>query len=308
LRTLLVLMIALLFAGASQYAVRVVVRESVTTTKSKLCLEDLAEVDPSGSAEEDVALALQRIVISESPAPGAEKTIEGAHILERLKAAGVDLAQVGYSIPKFVIVRRAGRLLEREEIQQALVKSLTSPTSELKSMDYRDNYYVPIGDLRLTATIEDSRRARIIIRTPDWEDTLYIPINLQEWREVPVASRQLRRGEIISSQDVAMARLEVSRIGLDYASSMDGVIGKEIQQDLQFGEVFRKGKIKAPPMISAGEKVLLRYLSGTLEASASGVAVDSAGEGELIKVRNESSKRIIVGQVDGPGLVTVRSR
>lgn len=308
MKTLLVAVLCLFLIGASPYAVRVVVRESVTTTKGKLCLEDLAEVDPSGSAEEEVALALQRIVIGESPAPGAEKTIEGTFILERLKAAGVDLAQVGYNIPKFIIVRRAGRLLEREEIQRALVKSLSNPNSELKNIDYRDNYYVPLGDLRLTATIEDARRARVIVRSPDWEDTFYLPITLQEWREVPVASRQLRRGDLISSQDVAMARLEVSRLGSDFAPTAELVIGKEIQQDLQYGDVFRKGKIKSPPIIAVGDKVLLRYLSGALEASASGVAVESAGEGELIKVRNESSKRIILGQVDGPGSVTVRSR
>lgn len=305
---ILLLILALVLMGATPYAVRVVVRESVTTTKSQLRLEDIAVVDPTGTAEEDVVLALQKIVIGESPNPGTEKQFDGQMILDRMQSAGVDIGQVGYTIPQLITVRRAGRLLGKEEVEQAIQKALPNPNSEIKRIDYKENIYIPIGEVKISASIDDSRHASLNLKSADWELNSNINLVMEEWREVPVAARQIKRGELINSDDVAMARLEVSRLGADFTDSSASVVGKEAQQDIRYGDVFRKGRVKSPPMIAAGEKVVLKYISEALEATASGVAVDSAGQNESIRVRNDSSKRIVIGDVESPGIVIVRAR
>ena len=42
-----------------------------------------------------------------------------------------------------------------------------------------------------------------------------------------------------------------------------------------------------------------------LEVTATGTAIDSGAIGQEIKVRNEGSKKVVSGKVEGPGIVVV---
>ncbi len=290
------------------YVVKLTVKSDSIITNSLVKLDDISEISTAADVQDDVILALQRIVIAESPQPGNEKRLTGEEVLEKIRQAGVDLKQVGYTIPQEVAIRRAGRILERTEVQEAISAVLNDPDAELKRIDYRNNIMVPTGAVTIKAAIEDNRRSRLTITAREWQQTFTVGIELEEWKDVPVATRQIRRGELINNDDVSMARLEIGRLGPDFADSADYVVGKEAQQDIRYGEVFRKGRVKSPPMIAAGEKVVLKYVSNLLEATASGVAIDNAAQNEPIRVRNESSKKIVLGEVENPGVVIVRSR
>ena len=58
-------------------------------------------------------------------------------------------------------------------------------------------------------------------------------------------------------------------------------------------------------MVEMGAMVTLVYRSGGIEATASGVAIESGAQGDEIRVRNDSSRKIILGKVLEPGMVGV---
>ena len=69
--------------------------------------------------------------------------------------------------------------------------------------------------------------------------------------------------------------------------------------------MFQKRKLDIPPVIDMGALVTLVYRSGGIEATASGVAIESGALGDEIRVRNDSSRKIILGKVLEPGIVGV---
>jgi flagella basal body P-ring formation protein FlgA len=103
-----------------------------------------------------------------------------------------------------------------------------------------------------------------------------------------------------------MARLNVGQLARDVTHDDKKIIGFEASRPIRVGETFSKAKLIVPPIISAGQRVTISYRAGLLEATASGIALDTVGEGETVKVKNESSNKIITGIALEAGLVGVK--
>lgn len=58
-------------------------------------------------------------------------------------------------------------------------------------------------------------------------------------------------------------------------------------------------------MVKAGSQVTAVYRFGLLEASVKAIALEDGIEGQQIHMRNDISKRTILGTVRQPGLVEV---
>ncbi|MFM1848343.1 MAG: flagellar basal body P-ring formation protein FlgA, partial [Pseudomonadota bacterium] len=129
---------------------------------------------------------------------------------------------------------------------------------------------------------------------------------VDEWAEMPVAKRALPRGAVVSEEDVMMARLNISALPGDVAREHSRIVGLSIASDIAFGEVFRRNKLAIPAAVEANSRVTVIYRSPGFEATASGVALENGIVGQEIRIRNESSKKIISGTVVEPGLVRVK--
>jgi flagella basal body P-ring formation protein FlgA len=90
------------------------------------------------------------------------------------------------------------------------------------------------------------------------------------------------------------------------ASDPSLIVGQRLSHDVPSGGLFRTHSLESPPLVRAGERVTLLYRSGVLEATASAIALDGGPEGGRVRVRNESSKRIVQGTILGPGMIEVR--
>jgi flagella basal body P-ring formation protein FlgA len=130
--------------------------------------------------------------------------------------------------------------------------------------------------------------------------------SLDEFMYVPVASRPLSVGNVVNPNDLVMARLDMTRISRDVAAQSEGVIGHTIKRGIGVGDLFRAPDLSLPFDVTAGSSVTLRYVGRGFKATASGSALEAGRVGGAIRVRNESSKRIVEGTVVEPGLVEVR--
>lgn len=138
--------------------------------------------------------------------------------------------------------------LNTEEIKEAIETALQKELSnlELASISYRDNFYVLPGELELKATAIDgsgtSRRrfALQAVVNQDYSQRFEINAEVNEWREMPVASRSIKRGDLLGGDDIQMARLNVSSLPPDSAQTPSEVLGYAVKQDQRAGEVFRR--------------------------------------------------------------------
>ncbi len=318
MRHCIAIILSLLFvlpaaAVDSARSIRIIGRKSATVTTRRILLADIAQVSSPELSDDEAVIALQKIVIADSPLPGAKITLSASQILERLREQGVNLNSVGYTLHRVVTVARAGRVLRSAEVRAAIEEFFASGKRDavLKGIAYNEDIQLAPGLTKLAVRPYDSTRAgemgfEVVAEVEGEQPVSFkVPAQIDEWRELPVAARPLQRGAVIGEGDIKMARLNISAIPHDAAADKAGLIGMEAEQAIGYGEVFRRNKLLLPPVISSGSRVTLVYKTALITATASGVALESGQEGEEIKVRNTASKKIVSGMILEPGLVGV---
>ncbi|MBN8549593.1 MAG: flagellar basal body P-ring formation protein FlgA [Deltaproteobacteria bacterium] len=301
-------------SGTAERTIKILGRESVTVTTPTLRLADLAEVTSLNPRDDDTVIGLQKIYVDKSPAPGTEVTLSAGVILERLSAQGVDVAKLSYSLPRVITIKRAARPLLREEIRAAIDAGLHLAGLDvaIKDIRYPEDRLVSPGELKIEAMPLNPSAPGIrpfaITVSPQGEmpTRFEVQASVDEWNMMPVANRTVPRGSLIQADDVVMARVNLASVPSDALHHDREVIGLAANRDIPFGEVFRKDKLAVPPLITAGAKVTMMYRNGLFEASASGIALESGVRGQEIKVRNDSSKKVISAVILEEGLVGVK--
>ena len=125
--------------------------------------------------------------------------------------------------------------------------------------------------------------------------TVYQRATVRVFDQVLVAGRFLRRGTILSAADLRRERRDLSALPGGYETVPDALIGKQLQQALNAGAVIPPQIVKTPPAIRQGETVTLVVRQGGMEITSSGIALSDAGLGERLRVRNQTSKRVVEG-------------
>lgn len=293
--------------------IRIFGRRNITVVTEEVTLGDVAGIESKFIQDDEAIIALQGISLGESPRAGKKKTISAAQVLATLREAGVQLDKLKYSFPRVMMIERASRLLTLQEVENMVREGLpASGEVELVRVLYKGDVHVLPGQLHFTSEVVPSnRRSQYIAKisiSPEQggKMALNIPIEVREFVQVPVAKHALAAGTIISSQDVKMARANLSDIPVDSARNSQEIVGQAIKYPISHGEVFSRRKLSLPSMVERGSRVTLRYRTSLLEATASGIAMEEGALGQRIQVRNESSKKVITGEVLSEGLIEVR--
>lgn len=293
--------------------IRIFGRRNVTVVNQEFTLGDVAGIESKFIQDDEAIIALQGISLGESPRAGKKKTISAAQVLATLREAGVQLDSIKYTFPRVMMIERASRVLTVQEVENMVREGLpASGEVELVRVLYKGDVHVLPGQLRFTSEVVPSHRksqyiAKISISPEQGEKmALNIPIEVREFVQVPVAKHALAKGTIISPHDVKMARANLSDIPVDSARNSQEIVGQAIKYPISHGEVFSRRKLSLPSIIERGSRVTLRYRTSLLEATASGIAMEEGTRGQRIQVRNESSKKVVTGEVLSEGLIEVR--
>lgn len=295
-------------------SIRIAGRANATVNAATVRLSDIAEISSPLISDGDAIIGLQKITIERSPSPGTQATIVANTVLERLRAEGVDLTQLTYTLPRVITVTRAGRALGVDEVRTLIERYWTGQQRDvvLKSIDGIDRITVTpalgkIEAIPLNSTRPGQQPFTLRVVSEDQEEQRFkISATFEEWGETPIAKRVIGRGSVIGIDDVAMARMNLNALPGDAARDIQSVVGLETKNDIGFGEVLRRNKLLIPPVVSVGSRVVLKYRTPLFEASALGLALDSGITGQEIRVRNSSSQKVVFGTVIEPGVVAVK--
>ncbi len=133
-----------------------------------------------------------------------------------------------------------------------------------------------------------------------------VTASLRAVAPVYVASRSLRRGEVVTREDVRRERRDVSVLRGPVISRESALVGMRVRRSINVGRVWQPRHLESVPTVKRGELVRLRVQSGGLRIDGSGKASEDGRAGEWIRVLNTVSKRYVTGQVDAEGTVYVR--
>jgi flagella basal body P-ring formation protein FlgA len=121
---------------------------------------------------------------------------------------------------------------------------------------------------------------------------------------IPVVKTSLRRGDIITEDNLEVKPLEVSAYPKAVMDKKD-CLGKRAKTSLRRGRPFLRTNIEEPPLISRGDIVFIQARSDSLVIRDKGVALKDGCLADQIPVRNATSGKQIVGTIIAASCIEV---
>jgi len=209
------------------------------------------------------------------------------------------------------------QLIDQQEIKQILNdylldESARLPQVELRfaSIDLPQPFEVPAGQVEHQVVpakpgVIGSRRVTLLTRVDDQVvSNRSIRVELEALAEILVATDNLRRGEIISADNVDFYQQDISRLKQPIFAAEE-VYGKRLKRSLRLGKPLLRRAVEFPPLIKRGDRVTIQAKRGGLMLSAAGEAKQDGLADETIRVVNLGSRKEVRCRVVAAGLVQV---
>ncbi|MFV2056048.1 MAG: flagellar basal body P-ring formation chaperone FlgA [Thiohalomonadales bacterium] len=135
---------------------------------------------------------------------------------------------------------------------------------------------------------------------------VYIPIQVTRYKDIVVSKHPLLKGQIIDKNSIAIAKIELTSTNQAYFTRDKYVLGKILKRALGAGKPIKARYLKAANIVFRGQEVILKATTASIQVIMSGKALTDGAEGELIRVRNSKTHRIVEGIVTKSGTIQVR--
>ncbi len=156
-----------------------------------------------------------------------------------------------------------------------------------------------------SGVLKPGRNSMVVRRNSQKKWTIYTTAILKMYKKVIVAAQPVRRGEIMTKENIKWERKDISMIRSGYFNKSDLVLNKQATRNLMAGAVLNRTSVQEPRIIKKGDKVSIKAKLPNLMISMAGIAMMDGIKGLLIRVKNINSKQIIQAQVINTRQVSV---
>jgi len=91
--------------------------------------------------------------------------------------------------------------------------------------------------------------------------------------------------------------MDAGKLPSGYLTELNKAVGLQVRYGMPPGSVIYDKMLSRPILVHQGEIVNLRARVGELEVTAAGVALSRGAAGDIVRVRNSATKKILTGQV-----------
>jgi flagella basal body P-ring formation protein FlgA len=302
---LIVVGLAALLGAIAQPAAAATLKSAVTVTAENVRLGDIFD-DLDGATDG---------VIGRAPAPGRKQTLGPRRLKSIAHAHGLEWNPIGRQAR--VVITRAGRLIDMDEIEIALRRALSrnglSKDHKIEIFNREIRVMAPvgakepyeIGNVRFD-TGTGRFNASLIVSDND-EILKIVGLNGRAYTvvEIPVLTRQMRSGDVIERSDIEWIAVRADEVNRNAVLDIDEIIGQSPRRQLPAGVPIRRNEIRPPIVVAQGSIVTLELRTEKMTLIARVQATENGATGPTIRVRNTRSKRTVEGVVVGPGRVVV---
>lgn len=120
--------------------------------------------------------------------------------------------------------------------------------------------------------------------------------------EVVVAAATVPSGRPLAASELMLDRRDVSAVA-DPLSDIDEAVGQAAMRPLRPGQVLQKRLLSSPVLVKRGDVVQIEARSGPVQVTASGEALEPGRRGDLVRVRNVNTGKVIRARVVEAGMV-----
>ncbi|MEE2746445.1 MAG: flagellar basal body P-ring formation chaperone FlgA [Pseudomonadota bacterium] len=287
-------------SGLTQYdQQRVTLRDSVIVEKSYILLGDLFEnID-----------AKANIKVAYAPQPGGRSYFDAIWLFRTARSHGLNWRPL--SRKTRAIVERSSQVIYRDEIENAL-------RINLRNRGYKGSFEIEFSNVASKIQVATDKPATIDISelainksTGRFVATLVSPANtpgarrfrltgrIHKLAEIPVVNRRLKRGDINNKSDIERIENRERNIRPSYIRSEELILGKAAKRFIAAKTPLTGGHIQRPKLIKRGKLVTISLVSAGLRLTTQGRALESGSLGDIVRIRNDKSKKIIEAKVTG---------
>ena len=133
--------------------------------------------------------------------------------------------------------------------------------------------------------------------------SIFVTAVIKFYQEVPVLIQAVHRGDMITRQHFTFEKREISRLGEECAVQAEQLENKQATRFLPAGAILGPRAVAEPTLIKRGEKIIISSSQPGFSVRMNGLAMMDGARGQKIRIKNESSGRIISATVIEPGMV-----
>ncbi len=288
---------------------RVVIEEQVKVNGAAISLGQIAKI--SGDNEESNQ-KLRQLKIGDAPVPGSSFVLTKEIITMRLAATESDLANVIWVIPDRVTVIGDSQTVNAQTLIDKGINAIREQVGPNVKHEDLNVFYagreqdvtVPVGTVALTASLPYGIRYNtpttvMISVSVDGQAVTKISLRFRVnlYRQVAVAARQVNAREILTEDDLRYERMDTGQIAAGFITDKSKIRGLMARRLITPGMVITDSMVNKPVIVKRGNMVTLTAFIGNIEVITSGQALQDGYENQLIRIKNISSNKIVLGKV-----------
>ena len=210
----------------------------------------------------------------------------------------------------------------REQINTQVLKQagrdIDTLTKKKGWQDYRYqlNVYIPstaasashcTAPLKLDHSPAQTNISRLnyLVTCPDnngWR--MQVAVRANVYVPVVMPKHVIDRGEMLENSDLVMRKYNLSTARRDILMNINDAVGKSSKRALEPGKPITANELDMPILVKRNQEVMIVSHMENITAQTEGVALKNGRKGDVIKVRNESSQRVVSAVVKDTGLVS----
>jgi flagella basal body P-ring formation protein FlgA len=137
--------------------------------------------------------------------------------------------------------------------------------------------------------------------------TANVGLQVQWFQQVRIAAMTIERGQALRDDMFAVVQQELKTLADQPLDATANLKGLEAARTIRQGTTLSKSLVRAEQLVDRGDRVTIVYQNGALLITALGEAREPGGKGDIIKVRNISTRKTIYAEVqDGQSVRIVR--
>lgn len=131
-----------------------------------------------------------------------------------------------------------------------------------------------------------------------------VSIPLRTRIEVPVATRDIARGTVLSEGHFDLRRAHVPSPPL-VVQSMDELLGREARRPIEAGQPVPRRSVEPRAIVERGDTVDVTFLGHGFRITMKARALEAGAQGDEIRVINAQSNAVVMARVVGPDRLEV---
>lgn len=250
-----------------------------------------------------------------SPTPGRRANLDAPTLSRIATSNGIDWRASGGA--DRIVVERAsvqvGNEVITEGLRQALQQAGVGDGADVQMDNRTLTFFLPAGNdatVRVENLAYDAPRGRVtaeIIAPAQGPEAVRQTVGARvvDMVDLPVLSRRLNQGEVVGEADITWIRQPRDRMQAGVVIEASEIVGKSLRRAIAPNQAVNARDVREPVVVAKGQAVTILLKTQVMTLTASGKALSDGAQGELVRIVNTSSNRVIEAVVAGPNLVAV---